>query len=147
MTSSRRAPRLIVLMLTLSAGAASAAIVHNAALKKEMKQVVEPASNTLFAIGGDVDPANGPDAAKVPAARWAGAASAAAKLKAQARLLAAGKYGKPAGAWAAQSRQMAEISAAAEKAAKAHDGPALSKAANDLSDVCSACHGEYKQQS
>jgi len=34
-----------------------------------------------------------------------------------------------------------------ELAAKARDGAGLSKAANDLSDVCSACHGEYKQQS
>jgi len=142
-----RAPRLALLILALSTGVASAAVVHNAALKKEMKQVVEPASNTLFAIGGDVDPANGPDAAKVPAARWAEAATVAGKLKAEGQALVAGKYGKHAGTWAAQSKQMAEISAAAEKAAKARDGAGLSKAANDLSDVCSACHGEYKQQS
>lgn len=141
-----RAPRLAILILALGAGAASAAVVHDAALKKEMKAVVEPASNTLFAVGGDVDPANGPDAAKVPAARWAEAGAAAAKLKVEGRALVAGKYGKPAGEWMADARKMADLSVAAEAAAKARDGAALSKAANDLSDVCSACHGKYKQQ-
>lgn len=132
--------------LILAASGASAAVVHNAALKKEMKQVVEPASNTLFSVGGDVDPANGPDALKVPAARWAEGAKAAARLKAEGRALVAGKYGKPKGTWMGDAKKMAALSAAAETAAKAHDGAALSKAANDLSDVCSACHGKYKQQ-
>ena len=141
-----RAPRLAALILALSAGAATAA-VHDAALKAEMKQIVDPASNTLFSVGGDVDPANGPDAAKVPAARWTEAAVAAGKLKAEGQALVAGKYGKPEGTWQAESEKMAAIAAAAEKSARAHDGAGLSKAANDLSDVCSACHGKYKEQS
>lgn len=137
---------LTALILALAATTAAAAVVHDAALKAEMKEIVEPASNTLFAVGGDVDPANGPDAAKVPAARWTEGALVAGKLKAEGAALAAGKYGKPEGTWMDEARQMEAISAAAEAAAKKHDGAALSKAANDLSDVCSACHGKYKEQ-
>ena len=56
-------------------------------MKAQMKATVGPGSDTLFAIGGEVDPANGPDAAKVPAAGWVEAAAVSARLQAAAAAL------------------------------------------------------------
>jgi cytochrome c556 len=103
------------------------AVAARLSVKVEMKQVVEPASNTVFNIGGQVDPANGADAKATPA-EWTSAATAARKLAAVAAAL--NEKGR----------------AKAAKAAAAHDGAGLSKAANDLSDNCSACHAKYKPQ-
>jgi cytochrome c556 len=128
-------------LLLCSAGEAAALSV-----KAEMKQVVEPASNTLFGVGGDVDPANGPDAAKVAASRWTEAATAATKLKAVATGLSEKGRAKPGPEWATFARQMAELSDKAMKAAAAHDGAGLAQAANDLSDNCAACHTKFKPQ-
>jgi cytochrome c556 len=113
-------------------------------IKAQMKQVVEPASNTLFGVGGDVDPANGPGQPPVPAARWKEAADAARSLNAVALSLTEKGRGKDEAEWKAFSRQMAQLSAAGMKAAAAKDGAGLSKAANDLSDNCAACHTKYK---
>jgi hypothetical protein len=73
--------RPMLLLFVLSVAFASAAIAAGPGVKDEMKAVVEPAANTVFAVGGDVDPANGPDAAKVPDARWQEALKAAQALK------------------------------------------------------------------
>ena len=115
-------------------------------VKAEMKQVVEPASNTLFSVGGDADPANGPDALKVPDDRWQAAANAALQLEAVAATLNDAGRAKAGAEWAGYVKDMAEQSAAALKAAQAKDGAGLSTAANALSDTCSACHATYKPQ-
>lgn len=114
-------------------------------VKAEMKKVVEPASNTLFAVGGEVDPANGPDAKATPA-RWAEAGAASRRLQAVAAGLTEKGRAKAGKDWPVFVRQMADLSAKAEQAAAAHDGAALSQAANDLSDNCAACHAKYKPQ-
>jgi cytochrome c556 len=137
--------RALIAVLTLLAcawGAEAAAM----SVKDEMKQVVEPASNLLFAVGGEADPANGPDQPAVPPARWSEAAQAAHTLKAVAAALDDPARAKPGGEWSAFTRQMADASAAAETAAAAKDGAKLSQAANDLSDTCSSCHAKYKPQ-
>lgn len=54
------------LALILSLSLTGSALAAGLSVKDEMKSVVDPATNTIFAVGGDVDPANGPDAAKVP---------------------------------------------------------------------------------
>ena len=130
------------LFATLTAAAALAA---DASVKDEMKQVVEPAANTIFSVGGDVDPANGPDAAKVPPARWAEAASAAHALQGVATALN-GPQKQPGDEWTKAAGDFAKLAADAENAAKKTDGAGLSKAANDLGDVCTACHSKYKKQ-
>lgn len=134
----RRLP-LIAAALVLAAAAPKPSI------KDMMKTVVDPQSTLLFAVGGEADPANDPPP-KLTAQRWAEAAAAAGKLEASAVSLQAPGALKDRGLWLTEARKMATLSAAAEAAAKAHDGAKLSQAANDLSDVCSACHAKYKPQ-
>jgi cytochrome c556 len=125
---------------------AGAALAADIGVKDEMKTVVDPASNTVFALGGDVDPANGPDAAKVPAARWAEGLAAAQKLKAAGAHLT-GPQKRPGDVWAKSAADFARLSGDAVTAATKKDGAAFSKAANDLGDTCTACHAKYKKQS
>jgi len=138
----RRVPLAFVLSLALAGAALAAAMT----VKDEMKAVVDPATNTIFAVGGEVDPANGPDAAKVPAARWDEALAAARKLKASAADLV-GPQKQPGDVWAKSAADFSRLADDAEKAAAKKDGAAFSKAANDLGDTCTACHSKYKKQS
>lgn len=137
--------RKVTLALVLGLSLAGAAMAAGLTVKDEMKTVVEPDANTVFAVGGDVDPANGPDAAKVPAARWAEALAAAQKLKAAAADLT-GPQKQPGAEWTKSAADFARLAADAEAAATKKDGAAFSKAANDLADTCTACHSKYKQQ-
>ncbi|THD77705.1 MAG: hypothetical protein E7812_13165 [Phenylobacterium sp.] len=138
--------RKFLLALAFAALAAVGAQAAGTALsvKDEMKTVVDPASTTLFAVGGEVDPANGPDAAKVPPARWEEAGAAAARLEAIAAGLQQPGRAKDAGPWMTYAKQMAVTAGAAGKAAQARNGAGLSQAANDLSDTCSGCHAKYR---
>jgi cytochrome c556 len=138
----RKVPLALILSLSLAGGALAAGMT----VKDEMKTVVEPGANTIFAVGGDVDPANGPDAAKVPAARWDEALKAAAALKGVAADLN-GAQKKPGEDWTKAAADFAKLAADAETAAMKKDGAGFSKAANDLGDTCTACHSKYKQQS
>ena len=139
----RRPAVAIALCLLAAVTAAEAA---DLSVRDEMKQVVEPASNALFSVGGDVDPANGPDAAKVPDARWKDAADAALKLREVADKLNDAGRAKAGAEWAGYVKDFGDQSAAALKAAQAKDGAGLATAANALSDACSACHAKYKPQ-
>ncbi|HEX5263398.1 MAG TPA: cytochrome c [Phenylobacterium sp.] len=137
-------PALLALAIGLSlAGAAAAA---GMTVKDAMKTVVDPASNTVFAVGGDVDPANGPDAAKVPDARWHEALTAAQSLKAVAVDLN-GPQKKPEPEWTKAAQDFAKLAADAEAAAMKKDGAGFAAAANGLGDTCTACHSKYKPQS
>ena len=137
-------PRLpLLLAAAVIAGAAAPAAGSVQAL---MKSVVDPSANLLFAVGGEVDPANGPDAAKVPAARWTEGAEAARKVKAVAMRMRAAPLARDEAEWKAFVAQMESTAATAQAAALAHDGARLSQAANDLSDSCAACHAKYKPQ-
>jgi cytochrome c556 len=124
----------------------TAAEAADLTVKAEMKQIVEPASNVLFSVGGDADPANGPDAAKIPDARWKEAADAALQLKEVAAKLNDAGRAKAGPEWRGFVKDFADQSSAALTAANAKDGGALSTAANALSDTCSACHAKFKPQ-
>jgi len=137
--------RNLPLTLTLSLSLAGAAFAAGMSVKDEMKTVVDPATNTIFAVGGDVDPANGPDAAKVPAARWAEALAAAQKLKVSAAHLA-GPQTQPGAEWTKSAADFAKLADDAVKAAMKKDGAGFSAAANGLGDTCTACHSKYKKQ-
>ncbi|MBS0363186.1 MAG: cytochrome c [Proteobacteria bacterium] len=137
--------RPTALAALLGLALAGSALAAGLSVKDEMKTVVDPATNTIFAVGGDVDPANGPDAAKVPASRWAEALAAATKLKTSAAHLV-GPQKQPGEVWAKSAADFARLAADAEKAATKKDGAAFSKAANDLGDTCTACHSKYKKQ-
>ena len=137
----RRASLAVLISLSL----AGAAVAAGMTVKDEMKSVVEPGANTIFAVGGDVDPANGPDAAKVPATRWDEALKAAKALTGVAADLN-GSQKKPGDEWTKAAADFAKLAADAETAAMKKDGGAFSKAANDLGDTCTACHSKYKAQ-
>jgi len=139
--------RRVSLALALTLSLAGAALAAGADIKTEMKAVVDPATTTIFAVGGDVDPANGPDAAKVPATRWAEALAAAQKLKAPAANLNSPENKAKGPVWAKSAADFARLTSDAEKAAMKKDGAAFSKAANDLGDTCTACHSKFKAQS
>ena len=139
--------RRVSLAVALTLSLAGAALAAGADVKTEMKTVVDPATATIFAVGGDVDPANGPDAAKVPAARWAEALAAAQKLKAPAANLNSAENKAKGPVWAKSAADFAKLTSDAEKAAMKKDGAAFSKAANDLGDTCTACHSKFKAQS
>jgi cytochrome c556 len=134
----------LALILGLSLG--GAALAAGMSVKDEMKTVVDPATNTIFAVGGEVDPANGPDAAKVPAARWAEALAAARTLKASAAHLT-GPQKQPGEEWTKSAADFARLADDAVKAATKKDGAGFSAAANGLGDTCTACHSKYKKQS
>jgi hypothetical protein len=135
---------IAALLVATAVAAGAQAATHALTVKEEMQSVVDPASNLLFAVGGEVDPANGPDAAKVAPARWSEAAAAAAKLQSVAASLQQPRRAKDKGAWMGYARQLSTTADAAARAAAARNGAALSQAANDLSDVCSACHAKYR---
>jgi cytochrome c556 len=136
-------PALLALAIGLSL--TGAALAAGMTVKDEMKAVVDPATNTIFAVGGDVDPANGPDAAKVPAARWQEALKAAQSLKAAAADLN-GPQKQPGAEWTKSAADFAKLAADAERAAMKKDGAAFSTAANALGDTCTACHSKYRAQ-
>lgn len=136
-------PLIVTVLVLALAGAAQAA--GDSPVKRQMNAVVGPASGALFGIAGEVDPANGPDAAKVAAKRWMEAANASASLQKAAVAMQGPGYAKDKGLWMVQAKKMAAISQAATAAAKQRNGAALSQAANDLSDVCSACHAKYRR--
>jgi hypothetical protein len=133
----------IALTFCLLAAASTGVAATSLSIKDEMKTVVEPASNALFAVGGEADPANDPKP-NLTDARWAEAAAAAEKLKAVAAGLAAPGRAKDQGVWMTDAKLMSDIADAALKAAKAKDGAGLSTAANNLGDACTTCHTVYK---
>jgi len=131
--------------LVISLALAGSAYAAGMSVKDEMKALVDPAANTIFAVGGDVDPANGPDAAKVPDARWQEALKASRSLKAAAVDLS-GPQKQPGAEWTKSAADFAKLADDAEKAAMKKDGAGFSAAANGLGDTCTACHSKYKAQ-
>lgn len=116
-------------------------------IKARMKAVVDRTSTDLFNTAGEADPENGPDQKLPDAAGWARLKSGADQLQAAAVWMLDPKVGKTTEAeWSNAAKAMADLSAAASRAAAAHDPKALAKAANDLSDTCTACHSVYKKQ-
>ena len=117
-------------------------------VKAQMQAKVDKTSTELFNTAGQADPENGPDQKLPDAAGWAKAKAQADQIKAVADWMQQPNNGKTAEAnWMKSSKAMSDLAAAASKAAAAHDAKALAKAANDLSDTCTACHSTYKQQS
>lgn len=139
-------PKSAVLAIAGLLAICSAAEAAALTVKEEMKQFVEPLSNTLFAVGGEADPANGPDAPKVTDQRWDEAAKAADTMTRVAEAMTEQDRAKPGPEWATLAKQMHDISERALNAAKTRDGAGLAQAANDLSDNCSACHAKFKPQ-
>lgn len=122
------------------------AVAADLNIKTEMKTAVDPATTIIFALAGEVDPANGPDAAKVATSRWDEALSASQTLKTAATRLNSAENRRNGADWIAAAGDFARLAEAAGTAAAAKDGAAFSRAANDLGDTCTACHSNYKTQ-
>jgi hypothetical protein len=117
------------------------------AVGAKMKAVVDPASSELFNRAGAADPENGPDQTLPDAAGWAKLKADAEALKGVAEWMrrpANGRTGEAA--WMKAAAAMVSLSGEVSRAAAARDPKALAKAANDLSDTCTACHSVYKPQ-
>jgi len=136
----------LALTICLAASGAGAAGEGSGLIKDQMKSVVDPQSSLIFAIGGEVDPANGPSQTPTPDARWAQAADAAAQLKAVARTLQRRGVAIDRGLWMSDAKLLGATAAAAERAAVAKNGMDFAAAANTLGDVCTNCHARYKPQ-
>jgi hypothetical protein len=134
----------VMLMASLAAAAGAALAADSGAVQREMKIVVDPASNLLFAIGGEVDPANGPAATPVSGVRWREAGQAAGKIKRVAAAMQTPAQIQPGREWMIDSKRMADLSEAAEHAARGKDRARLAQAADDLGDVCTTCHAKYR---
>ena len=140
----RRAVLMIAVCLLAACMAAKPKTTMS--MKDQMKQVVEPASNTLFAIQGEVDPANGPTQSPADDARWRAADTAAHTLKEVALTLVEPERAKDQADWKMYATDMGKFAEEASAGAKKKDGAALSNAVNALSDNCAACHKVYKLQ-
>ena len=113
-------------------------------VKDQMAKIVQPGADVLFAVGGQVDPGNGPGAKPTDADGWKKAGDAAKNMKQVADYMVAHPVDQ--GTWLTAAKQMSTLSDAAAKAANAKDGAKLSQAANDLGDNCTTCHSKYKNQ-
>lgn len=134
----------LAILLAFTAAATATAAPKTSPVKALMTKTVTPASNVVFAVGGEADPSNSP--LSVPAKRWAEAAAAAAQLKAAGQRMQKPPLAKDQRQWARYAAQLATVSDRAQKAALGHNGARLSQAANDLGESCSACHAKYKPQ-
>jgi len=143
----RLTPPVAFALAVLLAGCASSTSPGSLSVKDEMKLVVDPASTALFAVQGDVDPANGPDPPPASSARWRQGSDAAAELVSVARALQRKERAIDQGDWIRLAREMETVAAAAKSAADERNGAAFSDAVNALADNCFACHGKYKDQS
>ena len=141
-----RWPALATALCLVTACATAGGSVAKGPIKEQMKVIVQPSADTLFAVGGAVDPANGPDAPKVEASKWTDAGKAAEAIKSSGASMLLPANLKDQGAWKTAATQMRDHADAALKAAQAKDGAKLSQAANDLGDDCTACHSKYKNQ-
>jgi cytochrome c556 len=145
-------PAALVVALTVcliacaAAGGAGAAGEGASLIRDQMKTVVDPNSNLIFAVGGEVDPANGPSQTPTTDARWSQAVDAAAQLKAVARTLQRRGVAIDRGLWMSDAKLLGATAAAAERAAVARNGMDFAAAANTLGDVCTNCHARYKPQ-
>ncbi len=113
-------------------------------VKDQMAKTVQPGADVLFAVGGQVDPGNGPGAKPTDADGWKKAGDSAKAMKQVADFMIAHPVDQ--GDWLTAAKQMSTLTDSAAKAANAKDGAKLSQAANDLGDNCTACHSKYKNQ-
>jgi cytochrome c556 len=124
------------------AGSPVAAVLMS--VTEEMRVLVEPASNTVFALAGEVDPIDGPGL-KVSQEQWERALLATQVLKNAASNLN-GPQKQIGAIWIKSAADFARLADEAEKAAGKEDAAAFAKAANDLGDTCTSCHNRHKRQ-
>ena len=119
---------------------AKPATVSSPELKADMKTVVDPAANALFAAGNDAPAGETPAQADV---RFKAAAEGAKTLRAASAKLAAPPYAQSAD-WVKFNTLMASAAGEVETAAKARNVDGALAAGGNLYDSCNGCHHVYQ---
>jgi|SoiMethySBSTD1v2_1073268.scaffolds.fasta_scaffold172936_2 hypothetical protein len=99
-----------------------------------MHAIVKPASDAVFAAGGEP-----PKDAKA----WTALENQAIALAESGNLLMLGDRAKDQGDWMKFSRALVDASAGAVKAAQAKNADAMSTASDAVYETCEACHMKY----
>jgi cytochrome c' len=99
-----------------------------------MQAIVKPASDAVFAAGGEPPK---------DMAGWIAVEYQALALAESGNLLMIGNRVKDSADWMKMSRAMVDTSAVALKAAQAKDAAAMSKASDAVYDTCESCHMKY----
>jgi hypothetical protein len=105
-----------------------------------MKQVIDPAANTVFAAGNEEDAA--PSAAEADA-KWKAVVEAAGVLQESGRLLLVPARARDDAEWRRTAQLMADSGAEAAAAAAARDVDAAFEAGGKLYDSCNGCHARF----
>lgn len=124
---------VFVLSRALAAQAPSDALQPVATMKQLMVDLIHPASNDILLIvnrggpGGDKE--------------WAEVRRSAMTLAESANLLI---MRNRAAGWVADAKLLAEVGAAAYKAAEAKDAAALAALADRIDSSCTTCHKQFR---
>jgi cytochrome c556 len=120
----------------LAAASALAETPPVATMKQLMLDLIHPASNeillSIYRGGPKGD------------AEWAAVRRSALTLAEAAALLPARGTDRDSGAWEKDSKFLADVGAAAYKAAQAKDTKALAAVAEPLDASCTTCHKQYR---
>jgi len=115
---------------------ATSAWAQTATMKQLMLDLIHPASNDILLFVNRGAPKQD--------AQWAMVRRSALALEESGNLLTmAGRVPKE-GDWAKDARALADVGAAAYKAAQAKDFPALAALTESLDASCTNCHKQYR---
>jgi cytochrome c556 len=130
--------KLISAAICVLLGAACAqapAIEPIATIKDLHDAMINPASDAIFAAGGE--PPKDAEA-------WAAVRNNAIVLAESGSMMMVGSRAKDAGQWMQMSQAMVDAAALAVKAADAGDVDLLIEAGNQLVPACERCHRPYR---
>ena len=127
----------LLLFLASAAPAQQPTLKPVATVKQLMKAIVIPSSDVIFQV-----------AAKEPKTdeQWAAVQNSALALAEAGNLLMIGSRAKDQGEWMKQSQALLDLGSAAFKAAEAKDVDAVSKAGDEIYEVCEGCHNQYMEK-
>ena len=127
----------LLLFLASAAPAQQPTLKPVATVKQLMKAIVIPSSDAVFQV-----------AAKEPKndEQWAAVQNSALALAEAGNLLMIGSRAKDQGEWMKQSQALLDLGSAAFKAAEAKDVDAVSKAGDEIYEVCEGCHSKYMEK-
>jgi cytochrome c556 len=127
----------VLLLLAPSAFAqAPAETAPSATMKQLMVDLIHPASNDILLF---VNRGSASDEKE-----WAAVRRSAVTLAESANLLMARGRARDQGDWLKDAKALADVGAAAYKAAEAKDAKALAALAEPLDASCTACHKQYR---
>jgi cytochrome c556 len=124
----------IAVVAQRSAGTSPTGVRTVGTVLQVMHAIVKPASDAVFAAGGEP-----PKDAKA----WTAIENQAIALAESGNLLMLGDRVKDQGDWLTMSRAMVDASAGALTAAQAKNADAMSAASDAVYETCENCHAKY----